>query len=482
MSIEEQWVQAAAQEMVDSRLFRFAPARSKPRTLEFKEGGVFGVGARGELERWRVELDETLRKPVLRLYGPGDTVLATLTLDYGSGQWCGRDQRDNGHLRLTCITDRRPLWQTLASQRQFSRNLVVDEEDSGFRYQEPLPAQIDWTPYCYDIREDTDPGVLPVSKAAIAIVGCDRPSYFTQVTHTCAANEYVQRVPVFVFLDYTPKEHTTDQQEELAKRAFPHCVVVRRPRNFGCGRNLIDARRQLFDNLGYERVFVLEDDMVVSSTYFQFCENLLDWGQTNFDNVGAVQGWTFAVLGVGEKMRAVTKVRATYTNWWGYLMTRAAWDTIATDVYRYEELFLGGEYGKRPHRSILDWFTRKMKNGVFDRGPRKFPLNKEARRDRERYFKSPPTGQDAVTMHLFERYGWKRLCPIANRGRYIGRQGIHMTSGWFERSGFGAVTLEEYPGDGELRVFEPAEENVDGGTGGDPLNKLGFRYVNTLPE
>jgi len=471
-TLDEQWAEAIQRELATSSLYRYAPMRSQPRGMRLEAEGTISMGGSAEMRKWRVELREA--GPTLLLTNAEGHPTATLTLD-PDGVWCGREASGD-KCRLTCISSRRGSWKALASQRTFSRAVAIDPNDPDFRYLEPLARGLDWSAQRYDICEteayQKERMRLPEVTTAVAVVGHDRPTYFSQTVRALAKNARIHELPVFVFLDYTENQDATDEQEELAKDLLPGCVVTRRPVNFGCGRNIIDARRQLFDNLGYARVFVFEDDMVPGSQYLFFCERLLDWAMQNYANVGAVQGWNLCVMGPATKQTHLAEVRGTFANWWGYLMHRRAWRSFAPCLYRYEDLFLGAvRYNDRPHRSILDWFKRRDAEPRTERNPG-FPVDAAWRASLEAHWRSPATGQDAATEHLFHAAGWVRLAPVVNRGLYIGQRGIHMSPPQFVRDGFSAMQLDEF---GETLTFEPVEPG--GCTHVQPSPYPGFRYV-----
>jgi len=86
-------------------------------------------------------------------------------------------------------------------------------------------------------------------------------------------------------------------------------------------------------------------------------------------------------------------------------------------------------------------------------GTKLFVEHPELVKERKNYFSSPPTGQDAVTMHLFEQAGWLRLCPVANRGLYIGKNGIHMNAKLWASQGFDGISYDLLSGDENIKDF-----------------------------
>ena len=68
---------------------------------------------------------------------------------------------------------------------------------------------------------------------------------------------------MFVYIDGGPSARQEEIKELMANSKFPDAEIVCRVNNWGIGRHLIDARRRLFDELGYDRILLLEDDLVL---------------------------------------------------------------------------------------------------------------------------------------------------------------------------------------------------------------------------
>jgi hypothetical protein len=291
---------------------------------------------------------------------------------------------------------------------------------------------------------------------AIALIAADRPAYFEQALASLCATRQARELPVFVFLDRV-QDALADRQEQLARAAgLPFLTIVRRPINFGCGRNMIDARRQLMDVLGFERMFHFEDDLVYAPDYLTLCTHLLDWAEARYSNVGMVQAWAPCIADRERKQREVAVVEGTFHNQWGYLMSRRCWRSIRSILYRYEHAFLRGEYRERPHQLIRQWAQALLSRGAdAARGNRPFPTDVGFVQARDAYFAKLPSGQDGITSVALRLLGWVRLATRVNRARYIGEQGVHMNPGRFrDEFGYDKVVLDELDGDRDRTVFE----------------------------
>ena len=460
MNLTTKLIKKIEEEIIKTREFEFFSPTTAAHAVAFNVNGEIGENNCG-LVSWECAYYDKNKQIQIRIHAKdldGNEYLHSICVLNNTGVWQGRDRRNNGTVLIKPIQGEKK-WKELSNPINFYKNQSVDDEEDGFTYKEHLSPQIDWKPYEWNIATKLSNEYMEFvkkSKTSVAIIAYDRPIYFRRTVESISKNPEIKDLPVFVFLDKPEpaREHVTNEQRIYVKEMIPHCIVIQRPRNFGCGRNLIDVRRQLFDNLGFERVFVFEDDMVISENYIGLTIRIMDWAESNYSNVGTVQSWNYCAMSAENKKEHLNKVWPTLTNWWGYLMSKESWDSIKKEVYRYEELFLGGEYKDRPNKSILKWFGMKMKKSKFSRGKNPFPLHDKFEYYRKRYFDGPPTGQDAVTMHLFHKEGWVRLTPIVNRGLYIGKHGIHMSPTRFSRDGFDLIILHEFDEDRILDEFE----------------------------
>ena len=301
-----------------------------------------------------------------------------------------------------------------------------------------------------------------IYRDAIAIIGSDRLAYFQQVVQSVARNHNIENFDIFVFLDRSRRPDADDimrEHIEVVNNRLPKATIVTREENWGCGKNIIDVRRHLFDRLGYDKVFIVEDDMLLSDTYFSFCLNMLKWSRERYGNIGAVQGWNRCFIPKAQKHKYLNDVRATFIeNWWGYVITHECWNDIKDVIYKFEQDNLSCNYWERDHQKIIRWFKNTFSEVRSRINP--FTVDDIWLNERDRVVGSPPTGQDAVTSLAMYYEGYVRLAPIVNRGQYIGQVGIHMTPAWFIRERFNEVILHNFPEDDHPKAFKPSYGSI----------------------
>lgn len=323
-----------------------------------------------------------------------------------------------------------------------------DAKDSNAIYSNPTPVVVNVEPFNIStiVRDARNP-----SKPAIAIFACDRPNYFCETVDSLLKNKEIDDFDVYLFQDKPkcgdPKAtQIMSEQIDYLQHRVRHAVAIRRPVNWGCGRNLIDGRRQLFDNLGYDRVYVFEDDMVVTPNYISFCEDVWKWSeQRGYADIGTVQGWSQCHLNNDERITFYDHgLNATLDTLWGYSISLKAWDRIRDDLYKYEDTYLQCEYQERNHDEI----SAKIRSmyatyGRRDNGVGLYPDTAHFLKTAQNYFQGAPTGQDGMTNILLFTAGYTRLAPVVSRAKYIGEQGINFTEAAYKAQGYQRMTWRD---------------------------------------
>jgi len=258
----------------------------------------------------------------------------------------------------------------------------------------------------------------------VVVIGYNRPKYFEKVVKSLESNPESQTLPFFFFLDGGPKSQQAKYNEIIEKHKFPLRTIINRDRNLGCGLNIIDAREHVFDHLGFDAAMIFEDDMIVSPHYIHLGFRLL----RQFPDA-CIQGWNKCIQSREWKIKRLNLVITEKAHFWGYGMRKQTWDRISPFLKEYRERFLKGIYKDRPHGEIRKWFSSLVEN--------------------------PPhaTGQDAATETALQATKTRRIITMVNRGKYIGKEGIHLTSIRYEKARFGQVNLDIFPEDQNIKEF-----------------------------
>lgn len=275
----------------------------------------------------------------------------------------------------------------------------------------------------------------------IAIIAANRFNYFQQTFDALAPQ--IKDRQLFLFLD-KPLNGGVDLQhvEYVKEKKIKNFTAIVRDTHYGCGRNIIDARRHIFENTSCDAMHLFEDDMVPAPHYIEMNEKLFKKQTSLHFNVGATQLWKMCFLTREEKEQRKDEVRATFDSLLGYIISRRCWDDVGPFLYAYEQMFLRGEnYRLRPHNDIWKWIISQHIFQPRFRFTPSYIYNKDDEVERIGYMQRFITGQDGVTIHMMHILGWVRLSPIVNYGKYVGEWGVHHHPDLFRKQGYDKIEM-----------------------------------------
>ena len=90
-------------------------------------------------------------------------------------------------------------------------------------------------------------------RTAILVIGFKRLSYFQQTLESLERNPESQTLDFYFYLDGGRESRQDELIEMINTSSIKNKHIVCRESNYGIGRHLIGARREIFDGLGYDR-------------------------------------------------------------------------------------------------------------------------------------------------------------------------------------------------------------------------------------
>lgn len=315
---------------------------------------------------------------------------------------------------------------------------------------------------------------------AVAIVAFNRPIYLKQLLDSLEMNPESQTIPFFFFLDGGPKSTQNENIGLIEKSKIKNKEIVIRDVNYGCPKNHIDSKRFLFDFCGYEKVIVIEEDIVVSKNYIRSLLGLHKWAKNTYANVGIVQMWTECFLSPLEKLQSLKEVRETdpFYSLVTYCMDKELWDAISPMLYTYEYVFIDPLLGRddlsmsrsKPGFGV---FAEEIKRWVVDTvfsSSREKEMQKwerddlpflESKYDLREMMHSGRwcVSQDWMTSYSIWLSGSTRLQTIVNRVIHIGEEGITSYSGFWHELHHDLIILDEFC-EGEDYIFKQGTIDV----------------------
>jgi hypothetical protein len=129
--------------------------------------------------------------------------------------------------------------------------------------------------------------------APILIPTLCRFSHFKRLIESLQKNSYAKYSDLYIALDYPAHDIHWEGYNKICEylpfiTGFNRVEVLKRPYNYGAGKNIEDARSLIFNT--YDRVIVSEDDNVMSPNFLEFMDKGLDLFE-NDDAVFAINGY-----------------------------------------------------------------------------------------------------------------------------------------------------------------------------------------------
>ena len=281
-------------------------------------------------------------------------------------------------------------------------------------------------------------------RSAILLLGFNRIDYFTKVLSSLEKNKAAYDHDIFVYVDGGPNAKQEEIKQLIKSSKFSDATIVCRVNNWGIGRHLIDARRRLFDDLNYDRVLLLEDDLVLGENYVETVFKISNWA-SKYDDIGTITAYNINSASIEQQTKQENQLIATNRHFWAYVITKQVWDEIKHIIYAYEARFLTkSTYTNRAHRRIRWLFMRKWINRAR--------IGKENRLVPEKCVTPPfpkipfriATSQDAITALALWHHGYHRITTRVSRAEYIGIEGYSFSPEVYESQGFHQQNLGDY--------------------------------------
>ncbi|MDQ0883805.1 hypothetical protein QFZ73_004816 [Peribacillus sp. V2I11] len=310
---------------------------------------------------------------------------------------------------------------------------------------------------------------------AILVVAYNRPEYFKEVIVSLERNPESCTLHFYFFLDGGPGAKQEENKMIIINSKIKNKEIITRKRNYGCAKNLIDARRFMFDWCKYEKIIVIEDDIIVSPHYIRTLLALHQWAKQNYRNIGVVQCWSYCFLNSEEKRKKLPLVQNNETYWWSfvsYCLDQEVWHALRPLLYEYETRFVDKipwtedffKERSKPSLSSVGSDIRTWVKHIIDiQGPK---LDKEGP-----YFKTnidlraifasinyDITNQDVMTGFALWMAGYVKIETVVNRARHIGKYGITVDEKLFKLLHHDKITLDHFDEDATLTDFEEVSQ------------------------
>jgi hypothetical protein len=301
------------------------------------------------------------------------------------------------------------------------------------------------------------------SDIGVLVIAYNRPHYFEEVLNSLAQTPESKTLPFFFVLDGGPNATQTENIALIEKSGIKQKEIIARPYNYDCGKNVIDAKRFMFDWCGFDKVIIFEDDMVISPQYITLLLNLYHWAQAEYDNVGVVQCINHCYMDRETKKAHLDLVEeGRYDQWWAYCMDKKAHDATKDLLYTYEEKFLiNWPQDILNGPALAEWMDYHLHAYESKKHERMYPAVKdyksyfEKRIETLKVRQTMRRGQDIESQFALFKAGYVKITTVVNRSRNIGKTGFWFTPEWWEQNHFEEIVLDCFEDDMYRTIFVP---------------------------
>jgi hypothetical protein len=278
-------------------------------------------------------------------------------------------------------------------------------------------------------------------KIAVSVIGYNRVDYFSETIRCIESCYESNNLDFYFFLDGGDNSKKNELEKIVKDSQIHKKTIIKRPKNYGLHANILDSRKFLFENLEYEYVIELEDDMKFTPQFFKLLISLNNWAKKNFNDVYGVKLFSFCRLSKSEKIAKLNHVFKDAGHR-GMMHSKEGWFKNK----KYYDYYLAYAYEKK--FPDLNWFIK-----IFE--DRNYKIQ-----DEYNYCKilnllkknSWPLGQAGLTLILNLTSGGLMISSVVNRLIDIGVIGDNMHKKIFDLL-YKNISLDSFEIDNQLNEF-----------------------------
>lgn len=202
--------------------------------------------------------------------------------------------------------------------------------------------------------------------APILLFVYNRPWHTKQTIEALQKNELAADSELFIFAD-GPKANATEEQKEKINQVrdyihkingFKKITFQEAEQNIGCADSIIQGIASVFAR--YDKVIVVEDDIVTSKFFLRFINETLDFFE-NDDLIFSVSGYTFPPKTMKIPANYQKDIYLSYRHGaWGWGTWKKRWNSVDWEVSDFAEFSDNAELQKTFNRGGSD-MSRMLK-------------------------------------------------------------------------------------------------------------------------
>lgn len=199
--------------------------------------------------------------------------------------------------------------------------------------------------------------------APIVIFTFNRLDTLELVIKELKQNILAKESDLFIFSDFAKKVKDIKSVEAIRNflhkiEGFKSVTIIQRKENFGLARNIIEGITDIINK--YEKVIVLEDDLITSKNFLNYMNQSLDFYKEN-KKIFAISGFSWNLNSLKNIKEDVFLAYRPAS--WGWATWKDQWKTVDWDLNDYDSFIKDKEAIIKFNRGGID-MTKMLKSFV----------------------------------------------------------------------------------------------------------------------
>lgn len=205
----------------------------------------------------------------------------------------------------------------------------------------------------------------------------NRPWHTQQTIEALEKNELAAQSNLIIYSD---EAKTENEQEEVNKvrlyisqiNKFQKVTIIKREKNWGLANNIIDGVTKVVNR--YEKIIVLEDDLVTSPHFLKYMNEALDFYKDE-EQVMSVNGFSYLKKIPKNYNKDVFIFYRSCS--WGWAIWKNEWNLIDFNITKNHEIFKNKSLQNKFNRGGNDLFDmlKMQMNGLINSWAIRFALS-----------------------------------------------------------------------------------------------------------
>ena len=179
--------------------------------------------------------------------------------------------------------------------------------------------------------------------APIILFVYNRPEHTKKTIEYLSKNRLAESSTLFIFSDGPKSEKDKQKVAEVRKylksiQGFNEIKIVEREKNLGLANSVISGVNQIFKS--YEKVIVLEDDIISSPSFLKFMNDALDFYKAD-EKIFSVSGYPYPVKIPDSYSHDVFVAHRASS--WGWGTWKDRWEKVDWEMKDYSSLLKNRE-------------------------------------------------------------------------------------------------------------------------------------------